>query len=123
MAVFSGGLSWADAAGRGLGTRHVRVEAAAVDAEGRVVVARTLPAHRGISLLGFRRDRTIDPTFGAHGRVHLSTRQRVEARGVAIQPDGRIVMVGALLKRAAFHPGTGYVRYADHGTIAWRVRG
>lgn len=48
----------------------------------------------GFLLLRYTRAGTPDPTFGDGGRVQTAIGPRASAEGVAVQPDGRIVVAG-----------------------------
>ena len=75
----------------------------------------------GFELARFRRDGSIDPTFGDGGRVTLRYRG-ANARSVAIAPDGRIVVSGYNawgLAVARFRADGSLDRsFADNGVLA-----
>ena len=76
---------------------------------------------RGFALARLNNDGTLDPTFGANGRVlTLFGSQNAEALGVAIDPVGRIVASGSSGSTAT-RDGAGrdfaFARYLPNGTL------
>ena len=69
----------------------------AVQKDGRlVVVGRTVRgAAGGVGVVRYLANGTLDPSFGAGGRVVIDVGARGEGTSVAVQRDGRIVIVGA----------------------------
>ena len=62
---------------------------------GKIVVAATTGAELDFALVRYNRDGTLDDEFGDGGSVVTDFFGRTDvARGVAIQPNGRIVLVG-----------------------------
>ena len=57
----------------------------------------------------------LDPTFGASGRVATTVGSGARASAVAIQPDGKIVVVGDVV-RGASQRDIAVVRYNANGT-------
>jgi uncharacterized delta-60 repeat protein len=73
--------------------------AVAIQADGSIVAAGTLSTPTGerrFALARYNPSGALDPTFGGDGRVVTRFAGDVEARGVAIQADGRIVTVGLI---------------------------
>ncbi|MDQ3897047.1 MAG: RCC1 repeat-containing protein [Actinomycetota bacterium] len=70
--------------------------------DGRTVVVgtsnmrREAGAYSRMAVLRFLVDGGLDPTFGDGGRVLLDEGRGAWAQGVAVQPDGRIVVVGGV---------------------------
>lgn len=75
---------------------------AAGTSNGRVALARYLP------------NGALDPSFGSGGRVLTTVGSSDDARGVAVQPDGRIVVAGSTLQGSARN--TMLLRYLPNGT-------
>jgi uncharacterized delta-60 repeat protein len=66
----------------------------AIQPDGRIVaVGGAGFGQRGFLVARYRRDGTLDPTFGDGGRVVTRYRD-ANARAVVVQPDGRIVVAG-----------------------------
>lgn len=81
------------------GDAHVEVRGLAVDRRGRIFVAGELRLPFGGShllVLRYRSDGRADRSFGRRGRVTVRTGRPglAEARGVDLQPDGRILVAG-----------------------------
>ncbi|HEX8197260.1 MAG TPA: FG-GAP-like repeat-containing protein [Pyrinomonadaceae bacterium] len=57
----------------------------------------------------------LDPTFGANGRAATTVGSGARAKAVAIQPDGKIVVVGDVV-RSASQRDVALVRYNANGT-------
>ncbi|HEX8396741.1 MAG TPA: FG-GAP-like repeat-containing protein [Pyrinomonadaceae bacterium] len=57
----------------------------------------------------------LDPTFGANGRVATTVGSGARASAVAIQPDGKIIVVGDVL-RSGSERDIALVRYNANGT-------
>lgn len=76
--------------------RNAAARAVAHQADGRIVVAgsRHNGAENDLVLARFHEDGTLDASFGVAGKVIWTTSPDDEARAVAIQPDGRIVVAG-----------------------------
>lgn len=74
----------------------------AVQPDGRTVVVGTSNVRREaggyskMAVLRFLKDGGLDPTFGDGGRVLLDEGRSAWAQSVAVQPDGRIVVVGGM---------------------------
>jgi uncharacterized delta-60 repeat protein len=85
----------------------------AIQADGKIVVAGQ--AGSKFALVRYRRNGTLDPTFGGDGVVTTNLTRRADgARAVAIQPNGKIVAAG-------FAGGRGgrfaLVRYRSNGNL------
>jgi uncharacterized delta-60 repeat protein len=67
--------------------------------DGKVLVAAAIKGDRGdpmqVALARFKRTGQPDPTFGRGGRVRLGAHWNFDPRAVLVQPDGRIVLMGA----------------------------
>jgi uncharacterized delta-60 repeat protein len=88
--------------------------AIAIDADHRIVVA-GVAGNNTVHIVRLLDDGTLDATFGEDGRIEASFGNSTTATGLAIQPDGKIVMVGGV--------GTGFsrnflvVRFNPDGTL------
>ena len=90
--VFAGGKATANFS---LGA--AQVEALAVQADGRIVAAGQAGSNGAdFALARFNRNGTLDASFGTAGEVatRLGTSPNSVARGLAIQPDGKILVAG-----------------------------
>ena len=111
----SGGLA---ATGYGTWPRDVYGAAAALQANGKIVVAGA--ARNGFELLRYKPNGSLDTTFGTRGEVRTAFGSLVaEARAAAIQPDGKIVVAGALSVggRGGTAAGFGLARYEANGSL------
>src|SRR2546428_5446221 len=91
--VFAGGKATANFS-RGT----AQVQALAVQADGRIVaVGQAGSSGSEFALARFNRNGTLDPGFGTAGEVttQLGSSANSAARGVAIQPDSKILVVGS----------------------------
>jgi len=81
-----------------VGTGEDFVNAAAVQADGKLVVAGSSATNTGtqVSLVRYGRDGTLDATFGNGGKVMtaIGTGGNDQALAVAVQRDGKIVIAG-----------------------------
>lgn len=83
-------------------TLYDRCLAVAVQPDGRILAAGSTAQNGGsnnVALLRYLADGTLDPAFGSGGRVIVNaaasgTSSDNEARAIALQPDGRIVIAG-----------------------------
>ena len=84
----------------------------AIQPDGRIVVAGD--AGRRFALARYKPSGLLDPSFGGDGKVTTRFRapsgSAVGARGVALEPDGRIVAAGTAY-------GFAVARYKPHGTL------
>jgi uncharacterized delta-60 repeat protein len=99
--------------GDGVVLTHFSSGAAASDLalqpDGKIVVVGSAAASGdtwGFAAARYHVDGTLDTTFGGDGRVKTFTASDVNARSVALQPDGRIVLAG-----------TGIARYEANGSL------
>jgi len=92
----------------------------AVQADGKIVLAGRTDARAGTLQFGVARinaDGTLDTTFGNNGTVVTDVFGRFSrATGVAIQPDGKIVVVGTA-DLSATSWSFALVRYDTHGNL------
>jgi uncharacterized delta-60 repeat protein len=72
-----------------------RAKATAVQPNGKIVAAGNIDLI-DFALARYNRDGSLDTTFDADGKVTTDFGQAEEGTGAAIQPDGRIVVAGAL---------------------------
>ena len=79
-----------------IGTLEDQARAVAIDGLGRIVVAGyTRSANRDLALARYLADGTLDTSFSSDGKVAVPVGTGDdEAAAIAIQPDGRIVVVG-----------------------------
>ena len=97
----------------------------AIDAQHRiVVVGHALGANMDpdFAVLRYLPDGQLDPTFGGDGQVTTPIGPSMPdyARGMAIQPDGAILVAGMAVAPAAqppFHLGMALVRYLPDGSL------
>ena len=91
----------------------------AVQADGRIVAAGWTygPFGSEFALARYTANGELDATFGGDGRVTtaFSAGSPAEARALAVQPDGRIVVAG--LAHNGFHPEFGVARYEADGEL------
>lgn len=98
--------------------------AVAIQPDGRIVVAGqswTLSGWDGIDVVRYETDGKVDPTFGTDGIATVDLTEGSDgagdmASGVAIQPDGKIVVAGDAGGAAEFTSGFGLARFDDDGT-------
>lgn len=95
--------------------------AVALQADGRIVVAGVegddSGAGRDFALARYGADGALDAPFGSGGRVTADFGGDVDdAQGVAVQPDGRIVVAGSVIT-AAGGRDVGLVRYLPDGRL------
>lgn len=104
----------------------------ALQSDGKIVAVSTLQlsgqsTHKAVSITRYNYDGTLDPTFGVDGRVRFNPLPDMFANGIAIMPDGRIIVSGgawngcfllALLPDGSLDPGfgDGGWRYFDFGS-------
>lgn len=63
--------------------------------DGRILVAGQATSEAAFAVARFLTDGSLDPSFGDQGWTTTPIGTRAEARGVAVQPDGRIVAAGS----------------------------
>lgn len=93
-----------------------------VQPDGKIVVAGSAVIRHDrrryvtIAVARFRTDGSLDPTFDDDGKVLTRVRTQAEATGIALQRDGRIIVVGT-----AMAPGSrqelAIVRYMPDGSL------
>lgn len=91
----------------------------AVQSNGKIIVAGTTSANGGqtnFAVVRYNSDGTLDTTFSGDGKVTTNLSTYDEARSVAVQSDGKIVVAGYILS------GTGdddliVLRYNTDGTL------
>ncbi len=98
--------------------------ALALQPDGRIVAAGTSfdgNTTSAFALARFTPGGQLDPTFGTGGKVQTSLPGSYDqAKGVAIQPDGKIVAVGYVSNAGVFPPNANaiaVVRYNSNGTL------
>ena len=75
-----------------LGSPFARLWAMAIQADDNIVAVGS--AAGDFTLVRYMPDGALDTTFGTNGRVNTSIGTSAVAYGVAIQPDGKIVLAG-----------------------------
>lgn len=99
----------------------IQSTAAALQTDGTIVVAGSLKrdqAVRNILLLRYNQNGTLDATFGRNGKTLTSLEGRDWAQAVAIQPDGKIVVLGKIERPDGYFPFTTVLlRYRTDGTL------
>ncbi len=94
-------------------------EAVAIQADGKIVVAATRSEGSKFDILRFNSDGSLDKTFGSNGlvNVNVGTLKQGEPSAIAIQKDGRIVVVGSV--RSAFSSDDDFevVRLNTNGSL------
>ncbi|WCB91543.1 hypothetical protein DSM104299_00214 [Baekduia alba] len=98
--------------------------ALAVDPRGRLLLTRSDAVHSGITVSRYVGGR-VDRTFGVNGLTYLKASQSVDAAGVTVMPDGRIVVLGELQRSGTIygHNNALIPGFEDHGTVLWRLQG
>ena len=99
--------------------------AVAIQPDGKIVVAGqswTLSGWDGIDVVRYETDGTMDPTFGTDGIATVDLTEGSDgagdmASGIALQPDGKIVVAGDAGGSAEFTSGFGLARFAEDGTL------
>jgi uncharacterized delta-60 repeat protein len=74
-----------------------RAAAVALQADGKIVAAGS--SDNAVAVVRYRPDGSPDPSFGSHGLVRTSFGGPESAEAVAVQPDGKIVVVGWVTTR------------------------
>jgi uncharacterized delta-60 repeat protein len=120
----NGGRSTTDWTGEGGGAGAV-----AVQADGKIVLAGSQypafvdcqpydPCDSALALVRYNIDGSIDPSFGIGGRATTGrTGETNSARGLAIQPDGKIVVVGGRDTRPVAWSNFVAWRYNSDGSL------
>lgn len=97
--------------------------ALAIQADGKVVVAGTTPSdlipgyHPGVVLHRYNLDGSPDSTFGKDGEVFTPTPPQSRTGAVAIQADGRIVVVGTVRNEYPAWEDFALTRYNKDGSL------
>lgn len=82
-----------------------------VQPDGKIVAAGVPGNNRGFALVRYRRNGSLDPTFGSHGKVTTSfSPDRGDATSLARQPDGKIVAGGS-----GYDSSVGWIVLARYG--------
>ncbi|HWI73799.1 MAG TPA: hypothetical protein VNT55_17700, partial [Baekduia sp.] len=116
------GATWVDRHGRVLGRRALRVDAAATDRAGRLVVARTADDFRHVSVLRLDARHRVDRGFG---RLALRAAAGGRSRPLAIAAgdDGRVVVLGERVAYETFSDfREDFTDLVPRGTVIWRLR-
>jgi uncharacterized delta-60 repeat protein len=107
--------------------RYAEVSGVAIQADGRIVVVggARRPTGGAFAIARFRRDGTLDPTFGGDGKVTTEVTGGFYegATDVAIQADGKIVAVGARTRDPTSWPSATAVTECStppSATVGWR---
>ncbi len=96
------------------GTTSDEANAVAIQADGKIVVAGRAGAN-GFAVARYNTNGTLDTTFSGDGKVITNIGSEASANGIAIQADGKIVVVG---KAAASGSSLfGVVRYNADGSL------
>ncbi|HIK16051.1 MAG TPA: cadherin-like domain-containing protein [Leptolyngbyaceae cyanobacterium M33_DOE_097] len=89
--------------------------------DGKLVVAgwvyNATTSNRDFGLSRHNPDGSLDATFGAGGRVTTDFGQDDEAYSVALQPDGKLVVVGRTYNPSTFNWDFGLSRYNADGSL------
>jgi uncharacterized delta-60 repeat protein len=92
----------------------------AVQPDGKIIVAGTsmdVFIADAIALARYNPDGSLDTTFGDNGKVWDTSLLLAEVTGLALQPDGKIVVVGDALGEETFTPDFFVARYNVDGSI------
>jgi hypothetical protein len=120
IAVAEHHVSWLDRRGRVTVRRALGVGATAVDAHGRLLVARPGDRNRNVSLLRLDARGRVDRAFG---RLTLRASGQVDPVAVALTRDGRVAVVA---RRVAYEHiediREDYTGLVTRGTAIWKVR-
>ena len=97
-----------------------------IQADGKIVVAGAAayyrPRTRASRWLGSHSDGSLDPTFGGDGTVMTDLTPSYDwANGMALQPDGKIVLVGSV-SAGSDNGKIGVLRYRSDGSLDPAVR-
>jgi uncharacterized delta-60 repeat protein len=91
----------------------------AIAGNGKIVVAGTCQVREqnDLSVVRFRSDGTLDPRFSSDGKVRTNFAARDDGADVAIQSDGRILVVGQAGGTGTKSPDFAVVRYLPRGRL------
>ena len=96
----------------------VRVEGAAFAPDGRIVVALSLDNGKQIGLARFTADGKLDPSFSdGRGKIVNLAPGRDFIGGIAVQPDGKIVIAAALESAQVGALSIGVARFTPDGVL------
>lgn len=103
--------------GRGIaeGPGGIGVVGMALQSDGAIVTVGNSEGSSGIALLRFTRAGTLDPTFGSGGIATSFTSSNIFPSAIAVQLDGRIVIVGSI--RPSTTPSFFVARYLSDGSL------
>jgi uncharacterized delta-60 repeat protein len=88
----------------------------AVQQDGKIVVVGGTSDNNDFALARYNRDGSLDPSFGEGGKVITDFFGEFEdGQGVAIQPDGKIIVVGEVFEDSG--SDFGLARYNSNGTL------
>jgi uncharacterized delta-60 repeat protein len=96
------------------GEDNTVANATAIQSDGKILVAGSIPNNQGFGEAGVARYNTngsLDPTFGTGGIVVTSEPNPIGLFGIAVQPDGKIVVGGAGFLSA------NAIRYNTNGSL------
>lgn len=100
-----------------------RAEALAIQPDGKIVVAGTAThgsvtfSDSDFAVVRYLSDGSLDGSFGSGGKVTTDRGNRIEtALGLALQSDGRIVVVGRVASNSGLDFAFGVVRYLQDGS-------
>jgi len=102
-----------------IGTRNHNGYGMALQSDGKIVmVGSKNPAGTGFIIARYNSDGSLDATFGSGGAVLTTLGGSSEsARGVAIQPDGKIVIGGNAVFLNQDNPDLFVARYNSNGSV------
>jgi uncharacterized delta-60 repeat protein len=96
--------------------------AVAIQPDGKIVVAGNAPRTprslaQKFAVARYRTNGELDDTFGGDGKVGTPFARNARAFGVAIQPDGKIVLAGGVLTPFGGRESFALVRYKPNGEL------
>jgi uncharacterized delta-60 repeat protein len=90
----------------------------AIQRNGKIVVVGGTSDNNDFALTRYNRDGSLDPSFGEGGKVITDFFGGFEdGHGVAIQPDGKIIVVGEEFHGEDSNANFGLARYNSNGTL------
>ena len=90
-----------------------------IQPDGRIVVAGTIAVnapHRGVGVVRYNTDGTLDPSFGIGGSVATDFGEWMEGLAAALQEDGKIVVAGRSIDATSCEHFS-MVRYNNDGSL------
>jgi len=101
------------------GTGWVEAEEITIQPDGKILLAGSVDNGASIdfAIVRYNNDGTLDSGFGSGGIVITNIQYSDFMRGLVLQPDGKIVIVGRLHNYANNHSSILIVRYNNNGTI------